>query len=205
MHHFAFLYQFIDGATGSSLLLALTIIVATFFLEDPTTVIVGVLAADGVIPTPLALASLYLGIIVGDVGLYCLGYLASTHPRLAHYVDHEFIAPFRAWLETRFVLTVFSVRFIPGARFPTYTASGFFRSPLSTFVATAIGATAVWTTILFSASYWFGSTTAHWIGPVRWSIALAFLLALFLLARHNLLGYRAMREASDTADDTRSS
>lgn len=200
MHYF--LSHLIGGAVGSSAL-SLAIILGTFILEDPTTVIVGVLAADGVIGVPTALFSLYAGIVIGDIGLYCLGYLASTHPRLARYVDHDFIAPFRTWLETRYVLTIFSARFIPGSRLPTYTASGFFRSPLSTFVLTAILATSIWTTLLFSASFWFGSFTSEWEGPFRWSIALAFLLALFFIARHNLLAYRAKKNGLDTGVDIR--
>ncbi|MFA6503168.1 MAG: hypothetical protein WCT45_02850 [Candidatus Paceibacterota bacterium] len=195
----SFLYQLIGNSVGSVALPTLAIIIGVIFLEDTTTVIVGVLAADGILSVQLALLSLYSGIILGDIGLYCLGYLASTHPRLAHYVDHEFVAPFRAWLETRFVLTVFSARFIPGARLPTYTASGFFRSPLSKFILTSIGATSVWTTFLFTASYWFGNMTAGWMGPVRWGIALAFLLMLFLIGRHNVLAYRAKKDELDTA------
>ncbi|HQT82543.1 MAG TPA: hypothetical protein PLW99_00080, partial [Candidatus Paceibacterota bacterium] len=61
MHHF--LFHLIGGAVGSSALLSLAIILGTFILEDPTTVIVGVLAADGVIGIPIALFSLYAGII----------------------------------------------------------------------------------------------------------------------------------------------
>lgn len=190
----SFLPYLIDGAGGSAVLLSLTIILGVFFLEDTTTVIVGVLASDGIISIPFALSSLYAGIVLGDIGLYCLGWLASTHPRLARYVDHDFVAPFRAWLETRFVLTVFSARFIPGARLPTYTASGFFRSPLSTFMLTAVVATSIWTTFLFSISYWFGNITAGWMGPARWSIALVFLVVLFLIGRHNLLVYQAKKE-----------
>lgn len=202
MDHFSFLYQFIDGAVGSGVLLSLAIILGTFFLEDTTVVIVGMLAADKIIPVPLALFSLYTGVILGDIGFYCLGWLASTHPRLARYVDHDLIAPFRAWLESRFILTVFSARFIPGARIPTYTASGFFRSPLSSFAGAAIGATSVWTTLLFSASYWFGSATSHWMSSARWGIAITFLTALFFIARHNILSYRATKDALRTGDDT---
>ncbi len=180
----------IGGAGGSTALLALVIVLGTFVLEDPTTVIVGVLASDGVIPVPLALLALYGGIVVGDLGLYLLGRLASTHPRLARYVDHDFVAPLRAWLESRYVLTIFSARFIPGSRLPTYTASGFFRSPLSTFVLTALVATSIWTTLLFSAAYWFGNLTTEWVGPARWGIAIGCVALLFLLARRNLLKQR---------------
>jgi membrane protein DedA with SNARE-associated domain len=203
MPQFPLLSHFIIGSLGGSAFLSLGIILGVIFLEDTTTVIVGVLAADKLITIPHGLFSLYAGIVIGDIGLYCLGYLASTHPRLAHYVDHDFIAPFRAWLEARFVLTVFTARFIPGARLPTYTASGFFRSPLTTFMLTAIGATSVWTTFLFTASYWFGNVTAGWMGPVRWGIALAFVLILFLVGRHNVLAYRIKRDELGTDDGIR--
>ena len=198
---FLFLSHLIGGSVGSMALLSLAIILGTFILEDPTTVIVGLLAADGIIGVPTALFSLYAGIVLGDIGLYCLGWLASTHPKLGRYVDHDFVAPFRAWLETRYVLTIFSARFIPGSRLPTYTASGFFRSPLSTFVLTAIVATSIWTTLLFSAAYWFGNVTSEWIGPVRWGVAFVFLLTLFFIARHNLRAYRAKKVESDTGVD----
>lgn len=203
MNESLFISNLIAGSASSAALLALLIIVGVIFLEDTTVVVVGMLAADGLLSIPLALSSLYAGIVIGDIGLYCLGRLASTHPRLAHYVDHDFTAPFRAWLETRFVLTVFTARFIPGARLPAYTASGFFRSPLSIFMITAIGATSIWTTFLFSASYLFGNLTAGWVGPARWGIALGFLIALFLIGRHNVLAYRARRDGADTCVDTR--
>ncbi|MFA5942419.1 MAG: VTT domain-containing protein [Candidatus Paceibacterota bacterium] len=188
-----FLSYFITDAIGSALLLSLAIVIGTFFLEDATTLIVGLLAADGVIPIPIALLSLYAGVLCGDLGFYSLGRLARTHRRLARYVDHDLAAPLRVWLETRFILTVFSARFIPGSRFTTYAASGFFRSPFSTFIGTTIAATLIWITFLFCVSYWFGSTTSRWLGPLRWSIAITFLLTLFFVGRHNLLAYRAKR------------
>lgn len=203
MHPLSFLTSFISGSVGATAPVALAIILGTFFLEDTTTIIVGVLAADGLIPIPVALLSLYAGIVTGDIVLYCLGWLASTLPRLARYVDHEFTAPFRAWLETRFVLTIFTARFIPGARFPTYTTSGFFRSPLSTFLLVAMGATSIWTTFLFTVSYWFGNVSASWVGPVRWGIAALVLVTLFLIGRHNVLAYRATKNDLDTGGDTR--
>ena len=193
MEHFSFLYNFIDGSVGSTVALSFAIILGTFVLEDPTTIIVGMLAADGTVPMPVALFSLYAGILFGDIGIYFLGRLARTSPRLARYVDHDFIAPFRTWLETRYILTIFSARFIPGARLPTYASSGFFRSPLSTFILVAIVATSVWTTFLFFASYWFGSLTTQWMGPIRWGVALVFLIFLFSIGRHNILAYRNKR------------
>ena len=58
MSPFLFLSHFIDGAVGSTVILSLAIILGVFILEDVTTVIVGVLAADGAIGVGLALFSL---------------------------------------------------------------------------------------------------------------------------------------------------
>ena len=180
-----FVSHLIGGAVGSTTLLMLVIVLGSFFQEDLTAVIVGVLAADGIISAPLALLSLYTGVILGDLWLYCLGWLASAHPRLAQYVDHDYIAPFREWLQNRYQLMVFSARFIPGTRFPTYTGSGFFRMPFSTFILTTIAAGFMWMTFLFFASYWFGAFTSEWFGPARWGIAGIFVLVLLSVGIHN--------------------
>src|SRR3990167_4936070 len=192
-----FLFDFIGGALGSHILLSLAIVVSAAIMEDLTVIVVGVLAADGLIAIPIALCSLYVGVILGDIGFYSLGRLARTHPRLAHYVEHDLISSLGAWLKERYVFTLFSARFIPGSRIPTYATSGFFRFSFSPFLPTIIGAILVWTTALFSASYWFGSLSSKWLIHVRWGIAFLFLLALFLIARHNLLAYRAKRNGSD--------
>ena len=192
----------LGGVGDSHVLLALAIIVATFFLEDTTVIVVGLLAADGILSVPLALGSLYLGIIIADTCMFWLGYFARSHPRLGRYVDHDFIAPFRAWLETRFILTVFSARFIPGSRIPTYTASGFFRSSFPIFLMTIVSAMAIWTTFLFTASYLFGSLTSDWMKEIRWGVALTVLIALFLIARHNLRTYRVKKDSLNNAGDT---
>ena len=121
-----FLFHLIGNTASGVFILALAIMVGAFILEDTTAVIVGLLATDGIIPIILALSALYAGVVVGDIFLYSLGYLASTRLRLAQYVDHDFVIPFRVWLESRFVLTIFSARFIPDSRMLTYAASGFF-------------------------------------------------------------------------------
>ena len=199
MRFFHLVSHFIVSSAGSGVALFGAILVSTILVEDATAVIVGILAADGIVPIPIALAALYSGIVSSDLGLYWVGRIARSHPRLERYAEHEAAAPFRAWLETRYVLTIFCARFIPGARVPTYSSSGFFRSPFDTFVLVALGAASVWTTLLFSASFWFGNLTAHWIGPVRWGVALAALAGLFMLGRFNVRSYRSKKQELDSA------
>lgn len=181
------LAEVIGSALGHPVFLSVAIIIGTLILEDPTIVLVGVLTSDGLIGIPLALGSLYAGVVLGDIFFFSIGRYASTHPRFAHYVDHDYVAPVRTWLETRYVLTVFSARFIPGSRLPTYAASGFIGKPFSTFIATVVLATSIWTTILFTLCYWFGSVTAQWLHQERWLIAVVFIIVLFAAGRFNVL------------------
>ncbi|MDP1690172.1 MAG: hypothetical protein Q8L52_03155 [bacterium] len=190
-----FLTHFTADTATSEVLLSLAIVLCAIFFEDVTTVVVGVLAADGFIPVPIAFLSLYLGIAFGDTALYTLGAFARTHPRLAHYIDHDFTAPFRSWLEHRYAFKVFSGHFVPGLRFTTYAASGFFRFPLSKYIPMAIAGGLILETTLFTVSYWFGSFSSKWVGEVRWGIAGVFLLILFLIARHNIRAYRDNKNA----------
>lgn len=183
----------IGGSVDSTIILSLLVILCVFFLEDLTIVVVGVLVADGMLSIPLALISLYIGMISGDTLLYVLGAFARTHPRLAHYIDHDFTAPFRFWIEQNYSFKVFSGHFVPGLRSTTFIASGFFNFPFRTYFPMAIGGGIVVLLSLFSASYWFGSFSSRWVGEVRWGIAIIFLLVLFLIARHNIATYREQK------------
>lgn len=190
-----FLSNFTGGTVSSEVVLSLAIIVCAIFIEDVTTVVVGVLAADGLIAVPIAFISIYIGIAIGDTLLYSIGAFARTHPRLAHYIDHDFTAPFRSWLESNYSFKVFSGHFVPGLRFTTFVASGFFRFPLSKYIPMAIAGGLILETTLLSVSYWFGSFSSKWAGEVRWGIAGVFLLVLFFIARHNIRAYKASRDA----------
>ncbi len=192
-----FLSHFIGDTLGSAILLSIIIILCTVFLEDLTIIVVGLLAADGIITVPFAFFFLYVGILLGDTGFYCLGWFARTHPRLAHYIDHDFTAPFRSWLGNRYAFKVFSGHFVPGLRFTTFAASGFFRYPLSTFLSAAFAGGLLMVIILFSLSYWFGSITTGWVSHVRWGVALVFILTFFFVGRHNLLAYRGRKNEVD--------
>jgi membrane protein DedA with SNARE-associated domain len=197
-----FLPHFIGGEVGNVVLLPLVIILSVIFFEDMVIVIVGVLAADGAVPIPVAFLSLYIGTVIGDAALHSLGAFARSHPRLAQYVDHDFTAPFRSWLARRYAFAVFSGHLIPGFRIATYVASGFFGHSFLAFMRIAsIGGVAL-VTILFSISYWFGSFSSEWTEGMRWGIAAVFLVILFFIGRHNMKAYGAKENATRLADST---
>ena len=68
---------FLKLAGTRPLLQALAIILGTFILEDAATVLAAMRAEEGAIPIWLALVSLYVGVVLGDLGLYALGRLSA--------------------------------------------------------------------------------------------------------------------------------
>ena len=175
--------ELLQAGLSHPLFMPVVIILATFILEDATTILVGVWAATGNLSPEIALVSLYIGIVLGDFGLYGFGRLAALPRTGARIARHDRLVPFREWLENRLVLATFTVRFLPGLRLPAYTATGFFGMPFRRFGVTVMLATAIWTTGLFAAAYFFGAATADLLGSWRWPLCLVPIAALFLIGR----------------------
>lgn len=180
MHLVDLIHTLIQDALPHLWILPFAIISATLLLEDGTTIFVGVLAADGLIPVPIALISIYVGIILGDCFLYWLGHLAADHPWARRFITHERYEPLRLWLESRFESAVFTSRFLPGMRIPTFAGSGFFKLPFKRFLRAVVAATIIWTTLFFTAAYVFGNLTAAWFGKWHWPVVIAVVIAWFV-------------------------
>ena len=164
------------------LLQALAIILGTFVLEDAATVLAAMQVQDGKIAWIVALLALYVGIVLGDLGLYGLGWLAALAPWARHLIPDERRLRGREWLESRVFRVVFVSRFMPGARLPTYTSCGYLRASFSRFALAAVLATLIWTTLLFVLSRHIGSLLIAHIGAWRWG-AIVFALFIVLLGR----------------------
>jgi len=177
------IHELLQAGLSYPLFMPAVVILATFILEDATTILVGVWAATGNLSPESALVSLYIGIVLGDFGLYGFGRLAALPSTGARIARHDRLTPFRDWLENRLVLATFTVRFLPGLRLPAYTATGFFGMPFRRFAVTVMLATAIWTTGLFAAAYFLGAATADHLGTWRWPLCLVPIAALFLIGR----------------------
>ena len=163
------------GLTISSnpLVLALTIFAATFVLEDATMVAAGLLAANGMIPAPMAFLALYAGIVVSDWGLYGLGAAARTSEAARRIVGESRIAKARTWLRGRLLPTLIGVRLLPGSRFPAYAASGFLRIPFRPFAAITATMSLLWTAPIFTSVLVFGMHAAM-LGPWKYAGGVLF-------------------------------
>lgn len=182
----------LQWAGQNTWLQAVAIVGGTFILEDATTILAAIDAASGGIAIWLALGSLYLGVVLGDLGLYGLGKLATSVPWLRRWVGEKRIRRGRAWLRKRpgrLIRVVFVSRFLPGMRLPTYTACGFVHAGFRQFAVGAILAVLVWTSILFGVSMKLGSLVLSLMGAWGWA-ALGGLLIVVMVAGRMLVGRR---------------
>jgi membrane protein DedA with SNARE-associated domain len=171
------------AAIGAKPLQAATIVTGTFVLEDAATLLAAMQVASGMLSLPLALGSLYTGIILGDLGLYGLGWLSATHPWVQRLVPQRRRDLGHEWVAQRIFPLVVVSRFVPGLRLPTYTTLGFLRAPLGKFTLAAIGATLVWTTGLFFISLKLGALMMRYLGVWRWAGLVIFLIVLVAVGR----------------------
>jgi membrane protein DedA with SNARE-associated domain len=173
----------LSAAAGSKPLQAATIIAGTFILEDAATLLAAMQVATGAISLPLALITLYAGIVLGDLGLYGLGRASASHDWAKRLVPPRRQDIGREWVSSRVIPLVLVSRFIPGLRLPTYTTLGFLKAPLQKFTLAAIGATLIWTSGLFFISMKLGFLLMHYLGVWRWAGLAVFCAILILISR----------------------
>ena len=161
----------------------IAILFGTFVLEDAATVLAAVRSEEGAIPIPVALAALYVGIVIGDIGLYGLGAASRRVGVLRRWLPDERTRPAREWICKRVFRVVLVCRFLPGMRLPTYTACGFFRANLKKFALAAVLATLMWTSALFTVSLHVGRFLIDHLGAWRWAGAVGFIIAVGLMTR----------------------
>lgn len=165
------------------LLQALAIVLGTFVLEDAATVLAAMQVQDGKVGWFVALGALYVGIVLGDLGLYGLGRLGAMTPWFRRLLPDDRRLRGREWIEQRVFRVVFISRFVPGARLPTYTSCGYLKASFGRFALAAVLATSVWTTLLFVLSRRVGSLLIVHFGAWRWAGAIVFALFVVLMGR----------------------
>jgi len=138
---------------------------ATFVLEDVATAGAGLLLAAGAISWPVAFASCFLGIWLGDAGLYSLARFGGRKwfERSSFEKYSTKVAQSEAWFAKRGALILIFSRSVPGARLPTYLAAGFLRLPLPRFLLITGLAAFGWTLAILWLAQTLGARLVHWL------------------------------------------
>jgi membrane protein DedA with SNARE-associated domain len=129
----------------------LTLVLATFVLEDAAAIAAGVLAADGRVSLPFAVTACAVGIWIGDLVLFALGRFggaALLRTGIGRRLATRDAARAGAALKQHAGLAIVGSRFVPGTRLPIYVGAGLAGLSAPVFAAwTALGCL-VWTPIL---------------------------------------------------------
>ena len=176
---------------------------ATFVLEDVAAIGAGLLLASGGISWPAAFIACFLGIWMGDAGLYGLARFAgrgwferSSLRRFAGKVTES-----ERWFAERGTPILIFSRMVPGARLPTYLAAGFLRVPLPRFLLITGVASCLWTLLVLFLAQKFGAQLTAWLGAYKHAglILLAIGVVLFIalqLLRRGFLNFDFRRFAA---------
>ena len=159
---------------------------STFVLEDVAAVGAGLLLATGVLVWPTAFWSCFLGIWIGDAGLYFLAravgrdwFEQSSWRKFSTHVEQS-----ERWFARRENSILIVSRILPGTRLPTYLAAGFLRLPLKRFLFITGTASLLWTSIILFATQTIGSRILHWFGVYQnsgWLLLIGIALAFGLV------------------------
>ncbi len=159
----------------------LTIFAGTFLLEDVALASSLALVANGKMSMMTAFLACFLGIGIGDLGLYFLGYGTSLSNRIR---EHKFFKKYEATfsrLENSNVLpySIVISRILPGTRIPTYVGAGFLRYPFWRFFSLTSISVFLWVLVAL-----FAGQSLNHVLQKNWILSLLILLTLLMLFKY---------------------
>jgi len=172
--------------------LALSIFFATFIYEDGATLLAATLSASGRLDPGIGLLVTFLGVWLGDLGLYGLGSGLGRRTNqsrwLQKYLNPESLAKAESWFARRGSLALVMSRAIPGSRLPLYVAAGALRLPVRLFAGTTAACAAVWVSAIFAICRFSPKTSPRHQKFLPWLTALALFTPWLLSKSARSLG-----------------
>lgn len=166
-------------------LIMLLLLLGTQVAEDFSCIIGGVLASRGVLPYWAATVACAVGIFIGDMFLYFVGYFmgrpALSRAPLKWFVSESSVNRMTKWYHRRGAMIILLARFVPGLRVPCYIAGGVLRMPIRKFFFYFMVAVFAWTPILVGIAYIVGDALLRFMERYE-RFALLGLLLFFILA-----------------------
>jgi membrane protein DedA with SNARE-associated domain len=167
--------------------LALSIFLATFIYEDGATLLAATVSASGALDPRIGILTTFLGIWMGDMGLYGLGSSfgrrTAESRRLQRYLTPESLAKAEGWFAKHGSLALVMSRAIPGSRLPLYVAAGALRLPVRLFAKTTAVCSAVWVCAIFAIWRFIPKASSGHPKLLPWLMAALVLFAPWLLGK----------------------
>ena len=173
------------------------IFLLSFLSEDSATLTGALLGALGKLSWPVAFASCFLGIWIGDLGLYALARLFGRPVVNVLCLRRE---PARLrnseeWFARHGLFALVICRFIPGTRLPTFLAAGLLRMPVLRFASVTGILAGGWVGLIFMVFRWFEvkpQTALDLSEGMRLAVVAALMLMVFLTRDRWLVALRRL-------------
>lgn len=169
------------------------IILATFVSEDLTCLATGLLVRAGQIDPVTGLFACWIGILLGDIGLWGMGRLVrigllanSWLPRMHFDQSGGWLARQGGWA----IWAILAARFLPGTRLPVFVAAGMLGRDSVRLLLWITLAGLIWTPLLVLAAVLLGEAVVEPVMTVlgiNWPLMLVGVALVFGLARLALL------------------
>ena len=157
----------------------------TFLSEDAATLGGAALVAAGQLATPLGLAACFLGIWLGDLGLYAVaryfGRPFLGRAWVKRRVNQDRLARSEAWWRRRGLLVLLVARFVPGLRLPTYLIAGTLAVPFLSFAAVTALMGLVWVPLVFTLVWAAGTQAVAWYAVAKGTLVVILVSLLVLV------------------------
>lgn len=178
------------GRGGSPWLQMALICGATWVSEDLTCIATGLLIRGQNLDLFVGIIGCFIGIFVGDLGLWLLGRVCGRRVLAWRFVQRRLPAArferLGAWLDQHAFKAVITARFVPGTRFPVYVGAGIVGRRAGRFVLAALVASLLWTPLLVVFVVVLGDAVVvpleRFLGS-GWLALLAALALLFVVVR----------------------
>ena len=149
------------------LFIVILLAIATLVSEDITCITAGLLVSQGAIGFFPATLGCFLGIFIGDTGLYLIGRLLGVRalriPPLKWFVDAQKIERSKHFFDRYGPVLIIVTRWLPGMRIPTYVAGGMLKLNFFKFLFYFLIAAVAWTPALVGISTIIGDSLLGWL------------------------------------------
>lgn len=172
--------------------------------EEVPIIYAGVAASVGKLNVWGALASCFVGALVGDCVLFSIGYhfghgLAMKHPWMANFLHADREARVENWIKHHGLKVLFVARFLVFLRAPVYLAVGVLRMPLRQFVLVDMVCAASVVGSFFGLSYLYGEQIYRWIRGFELSLTLIVVACVAAAALWTFYKSRSRMTKTDEA------
>ena len=161
------------------------IITGTFVSEDLTCISAGLLIRANRLDLFTGLLGCFIGIFLGDLGLYLMGRLVGLgllrSKRISSLLPPDALQNLADRFDREGWKLIFVSRFVPGTRFPVYTGAGIIGGRAGRLILIALLAGLIWTPALILLTIFFGPAI---LGPLEYFAGegwLAIILAIVLI------------------------